>query len=78
MGIKAVMYTNDWCHACGAARQLIKDLPIEERDIEEHMDFCLSNGLTLVPTFVMLDGEAIVKKHVGFLEKEELLEFIKG
>ena len=77
MGIVNVMYTNDWCHACGSARQLIKGMPIEERDIEEHMDFCLSNGLTLVPTFVVLDGETIIKKHVGFLDKEELLKFIQ-
>jgi len=78
MGIKIIMFTNDWCHACGAQRQLIQGLPIEERDVEKHMDFCLSNDITLVPSFAILDNETIIKKHVGYLNEKELLEFIKG
>lgn len=75
--INVVMYTNEWCHACKHARELAKGLPIEERDIEEHMDFCISNGLTLVPSFAIFDGETLIKKYAGYLEKQELLEFIK-
>lgn len=71
------MYTNEWCHLCSASRALAVGLPIEERDIEEHMDFCLSNDLTLVPTFIALDGETILAKKVGLLTREELEEFIK-
>lgn len=78
MGIKIIMFTNDWCDACDAQRQLIQGLPIEERDVGKHMEFCLSNDITLVPSFAILDNDTIVKKHIGYLNKEELLDFIKG
>jgi thioredoxin-like negative regulator of GroEL len=48
------------------------EVPIEEYDIDEHMDYAKEFGIRGVPTMIMLDANTEIKRTSGVSTKEEL------
>jgi thioredoxin-related protein len=55
------------------------DIPIEEYDIDNEMFMAQDYKVRSVPTLVLVDDKnQEIKRSVGLLTEEKLLEFLKG
>ena len=57
---------------------LEKGLPIEVVDIDEYPDVAIEYGIRSVPTLVMVEDNAVLKKITGVKTPSELREWING
>jgi thioredoxin-like negative regulator of GroEL len=54
-------------------------MPVEEVDIDDNIMMAQQFNVRSVPTLIIVDEqEAELKRHVGMLNEEKLLEFLKG
>lgn len=76
---KVLRFTASWCAPCkGLAMHLnsVKtDIPIEVIDIDENQDTAVKYQIRSVPTMVMLDGDAEVKRLSGVPLLKELQDW---
>lgn len=83
--MKLLKFYADWCGPCKGLSKIIdgaKDkitIPIEEYDIDNEMMMAQEYKVRSVPTMVLVDdtGDEI-KRQVGMVSEEKLLEFLKG
>jgi thioredoxin 1 len=82
--MKVLKFYADWCGPCKAMTQIIKNagdkvtVPIEEMNIDAELMTSVEYGIRSVPTMILLDENgAEVKRQVGMMNEEQLLEFLK-
>jgi len=83
--MKLLKFYAEWCGPCKGLTMIINgakdkiDIPIEEYDIDNEMIMAQNYKVRSVPTIVLVDDKnQEIKRHVGLLTEEKLLEFLKG
>ena len=83
--MKLFKFYAEWCGPCKGLTMVINaakdkiDIPIESYDIDNEMMMAQDFKVRSVPTLVLVDdNNQEIKRHVGLLNEEKLLEFLKG
>ena len=81
-GLVLVDFFATWCGPCKMIAPILESIKNEVQiikvNIDEHRELAEEYGVMSIPTLILFKGSDEVKKYVGFLSKEELLEFIKN
>ena len=83
--MKLLKFYAEWCGPCKGLTMVINgakdkiDIPIESYDIDNEMFMAQEYKVRGVPTIVLVDDKnQEIKRHIGLLTEEKLLEFLKG
>jgi len=83
--MKVLKFYADWCGPCKGLTMIINsakdkiDIPIEEYDIDNEMMMAQEYKVRSVPTMVLVDDTGReIRRQVGMVTEEKLLEFLKG
>ena len=83
--MKVLKFYAEWCGPCKALTQVIKKagdkvtIPVEDVNIDENVMLSQQFGIRSVPVMVLVDDkENELKRQVGLINEEKLLEFLKG
>ena len=83
--MKLFKFYAEWCGPCKGLTMIIngaKDkisIPIEEYDLDNEMFMAQDYKVRSVPTLILVDDKnQEIKRSVGLLTEEKLLEFLKG
>lgn len=83
--MKVLKFYADWCGPCKGLTEVIKNagdkitIPVENVNIDENIFLAQEFRVRSVPTMVLVDDtENEIKRHVGLVNEEKLLEFLKG
>ena len=80
---EVLKFSAAWCGPCQALSMTIKGLEdntvkITEVDIDDNLDMAAQYNVRSVPTLVMLEDGAEVKRATGALPVAKLKEFLNG
>ena len=82
--MKVLKFYADWCGPCKGLSMVIKGagdkvtVPIEEINIDNEIMMSVDYGVRSVPTMILVDQNSTeLKRHVGTLNEEQLLNFLK-
>jgi thioredoxin 1 len=83
--MKVLKFYAEWCAPCKMLTKVITDakdkisIPIEEVDIDQNIMMAQMFNVRSVPTMVIVDNEEKeIKRQLGYVNEEALLEFLKG
>ncbi len=72
-------YAN-WCGPCKMLAPILEEVgnyfKVIKVDIDKHDDLAHRYGVMSIPTLILFKDGVEIKRHVGFLNKDALLEFI--
>jgi thioredoxin 1 len=81
--MKLLKFYADWCGPCKMQTMIIKSaedkitMPIEEVDIDNNIFMATERNVRSVPTMIIVDeNDKEVKRHVGVMKEQELLEWL--
>ena len=76
---KVIRFTASWCEPCKMLAKTLEDvqtnLPIEIVDIDKDSNTAIEFGIRGVPTMVMVEDGAVLKRSVGMKTAKELQEW---
>ena len=80
---EVLKFSAAWCGPCQALTTTLKgmddlDTIIKEIDIDDQLDLAAQYNIRSVPTLIVLQGGAEVRRKSGALNKTQLKEFING
>jgi len=82
--MKLLKFYAEWCGPCKGLTMVINgakdkiDIPIEEYDIDNEM-MAQDYKVRSVPTMVLVDSTGTeIRRQIGLVTEEKLLEFLKG
>ena len=70
----------DWCGPCrmlGSVLENINDIEILKVNVDKYPDIAQRYMVMSIPTLLLMDNGKVIKNNVGFMNEEELKEFIK-
>ena len=73
----------DWCMPCNMLGESIEEIDEDKNvnvvkiNVDEHPDLAREYGVMSIPLLLLSENNKTVKKHVGLMEKEELIEWMK-
>ncbi len=70
----------DWCGPCrmmGSVLENIEDIDILKVNVDKFPDIAQQYGIMSIPYLALFDKNKLTKDHVGFMNEEEIKEFIK-
>ena len=83
--MKLLKFYAEWCGPCKGLTMVIngaKDkisIPVEEYDIDNEMMMVQEHKIRSVPTMVLVDDTGKeIRRQIGLVTEEKLLEFLKG
>ena len=83
--MKVFKFYAEWCGPCKGLSMVIKGLgdklPMQVVDVNIDENIALSQEFKVrsVPTMIVVDdNENEIRRHVGLMNEEKLLEFLKG
>ena len=72
-----------WCGPCKSLAPIIDsvaeelNLNVIKVDVDEHEDLASEYGVMSIPTLLLFKDGELVKKNTGFINKNELKEWLK-
>ncbi len=81
--MKILKFSASWCAPCKMLAGMIenaeldKKVEIQEIDIDENMDMARKFNVRGVPTLVVMEGEAELRRLTGLPTKEQLLSLVE-
>mgnify|MGYP003334661286 FL=1 len=83
--MKVFKFYADWCGPCKGLSMVIKTaadkvtLPIVDVNIDENIALAQEFRVRSVPTMIVVDdNENEIRRQVGAMNEEQLLQFLKG
>jgi thioredoxin 1 len=83
--MKLLKFYAEWCGPCKGLTMVINgakdkiNIAIEEYDIDNEMMMAQEYKVRSVPTMVLVDDTGTeIRRQVGMVTEEKLLEFLKG
>lgn len=77
---KVLRFTASWCQPCKMLAKTLEDIaidyPIDVIDIDENQELAIQYGVRGVPTLVMLENDAEVKRITGVQTEGFLKEWL--
>ena len=70
----------DWCGPCrmlGSVLENINDIEILKVNVDKYPEIAQRYMVMSIPTLLLMDNGKVIKNTVGFMNEEELREFIK-
>ena len=74
----------DWCGPCQSLAIELEDiatnnneLSIIKVNVDEHEEIAMNNRIMTIPAVFLYKDGSLVKKHIGYADKEEILSWIK-
>ena len=70
----------DWCGPCRAMCEVLENidnLDILKVNVDEHPDIAAKYGVMSIPTVIVFSKGEEIKKQVGFLSKDDLLNWLE-
>ena len=74
----------DWCGPCKALATELEDIATNNKDIkiikvnvDEHEDIAVKNKIMTIPAIYVYKDGKIAKTHNGYVDKKEILSWIK-
>ena len=70
----------DWCGPCrmlGSVLENINDIEILKVNVDKYPEIAQRYMVMSIPTLLLMDNGKVIKNNVGFMNEEELKEFIK-
>lgn len=80
---KLLKFSAAWCGPCQALSNTLKEkadwgIAIEEIDIDDNLDMAAKYGIRSVPTMIIEEDGAVLKRVSGALNVKKIEEFING
>lgn len=70
----------DWCGPCKMLGEVIENSNIDidclKVNVDEFRDIAQKYGIMSIPTVILFDNSKEVNKNIGFMDEDELEEFI--
>ena len=81
---RVLRFTASWCNPCQSLAATLEGLkndypmmpPVEKIDIDENPEVAQEYGVRGVPTLVMMDSNIEVKRMVGTISRNKLIDWI--
>lgn len=70
----------DWCGPCrmlGSVLENINDIEILKVNVDKYPEIAQRYMVMSIPTLLLMDNGKVIKNNVGFMNEDELKEFIK-
>lgn len=71
----------DWCGPCkmlgSVLEELEEEITIIKINTDKFPELSAKFGVMSIPTVLLMDKSREIKKHIGYMPKEDILEFIK-
>lgn len=71
-----------WCGPCKMFAPIFEEVSSEmdmnfiKLDTDEHSDIARGYGVMSIPTIILFENGNEVKRHTGFMSKEEFIKFL--
>lgn len=82
-GLTLVDFYAEWCGPCKMIGPIVEevsgeltDVQIVKINVDEHSDIAQKYGVMSIPTLILFKDGKEVEKSIGFMPKEDLIEFI--
>jgi thioredoxin 1 len=83
--MKVLKFYADWCGPCKGLSQVIKNagdkvtMEVENVNIDDNIFLAQEHKIRSVPTMIVVDSDGTeIRRKVGAMNEEQLLEFLKG
>lgn len=79
-GLHLVDFYADWCGPCkmmGEVLNEVTSINIIKVNTDKHSEIALKHGIMSIPTLLFIKNGEILRKEIGFIEKEHLEEIIE-
>lgn len=71
----------DWCGPCkalGEVLETLENVSILKINVDEHQDIAMKFSVMSIPTIILFEDGNQLKKNVGFMNKEELENWLEN
>ena len=79
-GLHLVDFYADWCGPCkmmGEVLNEVTSINIIKVNTDKHSEIALKHGIMSIPTLLFIKNGEILRKEIGFIEKDRLEEIIE-
>ena len=80
--MKILKFYSDWCDTCKMLSSTIdsikEEIPFEIEDVDAINNTVMAKKYNIrgVPTIIIIDGEAEVKRHIGNMTADQIKAFV--
>ena len=71
----------DWCGPCKMLAPILEtienEIKIIKVNVDNHQDLAREYGIMSIPCLVLLENSVEIKRNIGFLNEDDLKQFIK-